>query len=130
MPSEVPTKDKAKTVRGAGVKEQSTPTKDNYTNSTNESLNKEHLLGDAADDISARADEDTEVTIRHTYDFTGRAREEGQRYKEEQQQEEDEEEEINPENNNAKVKAIVVPTVEVVHEAIELMERLDGPFKF
>ena len=91
----------------------------------------DNLFGDAADDRNARADEDTKATNRHEYDFTGRAaREEGWRYKEEQQQEEDEEEEINPENNNVKVKAIVVPTVEVVHEAIELMERLDGPFKF
>ena len=79
----------------------------------------DNLFGDAADDRNARADEDTEATNRHTYDFTGRARKEGQRYKEEQQQEEDEEEEINPENNNAKVKAIVVPTVEVVYEAID-----------
>lgn len=90
----------------------------------------DNLFGDAADDRNARADEDTKATNRHEYDFTGRAREEGRQYKDEQQQEEDEEEEINPENNNAKVKAIVVPTVEVVHEAIELMERLDGPFKF
>ena len=49
----------------------------------------DNLFGDAADDRNARADEDTEATNRHAYDFTGRAREEGQRYKEELQQEED-----------------------------------------
>ena len=43
----------------------------------------DNLFSDAADDRNACAAEDTEATNRHKYDFTGRAREEGQRYKEE-----------------------------------------------
>ena len=49
-------------------------------NSVRHNLN-DNLFSDAADDRNARADEDTEATNRHKYDFTGRAREEGQRYR-------------------------------------------------